>query len=347
MSEKNKSFFRANWRWIVTIITSLAMVLLGFLLWDQIVDTFRNLNNLVVWFLLIMIPLQIAYYHISTIQYLRILKILGNGAVRYFDMLRITIELTFVNAVFPSGGISGFSYFGITMRQQGVTAAKAALVQTMRFITLFVSFQLLLLLALVILGFDGRVNNFLMMTAASLSTLLIFGSGLFIYIIRSRSRINSFFTNITRALNKLITVVARKNPEPINIGKVKKLFNEYHDNYGVLRSNIGKMQYPLFYGLLINIIEILTVYVVFLAFGQTVNLGAVILAYAVANFAGLVSVLPGGVGIYEGLMVAVLVAGGVPAAVSLPVIITYRILNTLLQVPVGGIFYYKRIHSGG
>jgi uncharacterized protein (TIRG00374 family) len=346
MSEKNKTFFRANWRWFVTAITSLAMVLLGVLIWDQIIDTFRNINNLLIRFLLIMVPLQIAFYHISTLQYLHILKILGHGAIRYLNMLRITIELTFVNAVFPSGGISGFSYFSITTRQEGVTAAKATLVQTMRFITLFTSFQLLLFLALVFLGFDGRVNNFLMMTAASLSTLLIFGTGLFIYIIRSRSRINSFFTNITRAVNKTITVFLKKNPEPINIGRVKKLFNEYHDNYGVLRDNIGKMQYPLFYGLLINIIEILTVYVVFLAFGQTVNLGAVILAYAVANFAGLISVLPGGVGIYEGLMVAVLVAGGVPAAVSLPVIITYRILNTLLQVPLGGIFYYKRIHSG-
>jgi uncharacterized protein (TIRG00374 family) len=82
-----------------------------------------------------------------------------------------------------------------------------------------------------------------------------------------------------------------------------------------------------------------------MAFGQWVNLGAVIIAYAVANFAGLVSVLPGGVGVYEGLMIAILAAGGVPAALSLPVIIAYRVLNTLLQVPLGGLFYYQRIHG--
>ena len=35
-------------------------------------------------------------------------------------------------------------------------------------------------------------------------------------------------------------------------------------------------------------------YLVFVAFGFWVNPGAVILAYAVANFMGLVSILPGG-----------------------------------------------------
>jgi uncharacterized protein (TIRG00374 family) len=86
--------------------------------------------------------------------------------------------------------------------------------------------------------------------------------------------------------------------------------------------------------------------VVFLAFGQAVNVGAVILAYAIANFAGLVSVLPGGVGIYEALMTTVLATTGIPAGVSLPVIIMYRLLNTLIQIPPGYYFYLKTLHEG-
>jgi uncharacterized protein (TIRG00374 family) len=93
--------------------------------------------------------------------------------------------------------------------------------------------------------------------------------------------------------------------------------------------------------------EVLAVYVVYLAFGELVNIGAVILAYGIANFAGLVSVLPGGVGIYEGLMTAVLAATGIPPGVSLPVTVMYRILNTLLQIPPGYYFYKKAIDGGG
>jgi uncharacterized protein (TIRG00374 family) len=77
-----------------------------------------------------------------------------------------------------------------------------------------------------------------------------------------------------------------------------------------------------------------------------VNVGAIILAYAVANFAGLVSVLPGGVGVYEALMTAVLATAGVPASVSLPATVMYRVVNTVLQVPPGYYLYHRSISEG-
>lgn len=82
----------------------------------------------------------------------------------------------------------------------------------------------------------------------------------------------------------------------------------------------------------------------FLAFGQLVNPGAVIIAYAVANFAGLVSVLPGGVGIYEALMTGVFVTAGIPAALSLPVIVAFRIVSMIVQLPIGYVFYQRSLH---
>jgi uncharacterized protein (TIRG00374 family) len=94
-----------------------------------------------------------------------------------------------------------------------------------------------------------------------------------------------------------------------------------------------------------NFTEVAVIYVVYIAFGAYVNIGAVILAYAVANFAGLVSVLPGGVGIYEALMTTVLVTAGVPARISLPVTVTYRVLNTLIQVPIGYVLYNHALHQ--
>jgi uncharacterized protein (TIRG00374 family) len=88
------------------------------------------------------------------------------------------------------------------------------------------------------------------------------------------------------------------------------------------------------------------VYAVYIAFGQLVNVGAVILAYAVANFAGLISVLPAGIGIYEGLMTAVLAATGIPAEVSLPVTIMYRVLNMTLQLTPGYVLYQNAVGKG-
>ena len=85
----------------------------------------------------------------------------------------------------------------------------------------------------------------------------------------------------------------------------------------------------------------MTIYVVYIAFGHYVNIGAVIIAYAIANFAGMVSVLPGGIGIYEALMTAVLATAGVKPELSIPVTIMYRVLNMLIQLPPGYYLYHK------
>lgn len=176
-------------------------------------------------------------------------------------------------------------------------------------------------------------------------TLLIVGMSLMAFIIGNKGRIKSFFTLITQALNWLIHRFRPNNPETINVSNAQAAFIELHENYMHIRSNLHKLKRPLLFGLAFSFFEIASIYAVYLAFGQVVNPGAVIIAYAVANFAGIVSVLPGGIGIYEALMTGVLIAAGVPASVSLPVTIMYRIVNMGIALPQGGYFYYRALHA--
>ena len=123
------------------------------------------------------------------------------------------------------------------------------------------------------------------------------------------------------------------------------MFDDFHHNYKEIKNNYRQLYKPFWYAFLANITEVAAIYVVYIAFSEFVNVGAVIMAYAVANFAGLVSVLPGGVGIYEALMTAVLASAGVPARLSLPVTVMYRVLNTLIQLPPGYYFYHKTLRG--
>ena len=56
-----------------------------------------------------------------------------------------------------------------------------------------------------------------------------------------------------------------------------------------------------------------------------------------------VTAVPGGIGVYDAMMVAVMVAAGIPANLSLSVTIMYRVLNTIIQLPPGYYFWHKRI----
>lgn len=332
------------WKIIINIITMLALLALIYGVRKEIANTLDNLKNLEIWALALMLPAQILNYHSYAELYQSLFKILHHR-VRYVKLLVLSLELNFVNNVFPSGGVTGISYFGVRMKSLGVSPGKSTLVQMIRYILLFVSFQILLFVGLIILAIGGQASNFAILVAGSLATLLFVGTLGAMFIVGSKKRINSFFTYITRFVNRLIRVVRPKHPETINIEKVQNLFSELHENYLELRQKPRVLIGPLVHALMANIAEILTIYVVYIAFGEWVNPGAVIIAYAIANFAGLISVLPGGVGIYEALMTAVLASAGVPAGVSIPITITYRIINMTLQLPPGYYFYHRALRE--
>lgn len=333
-----------KWRKILTYGTLAALLLLIFFLREQIIETMANLENVNAYILLFIIVWQLLNYHTYARLYQRLYDILGTK-IKYGPMYKVSVELNFVNHVFPSAGVAGFSYFGLRMKQLGATPGQSTLVQAMRFITVFITFQPLLLLGVFLLALNGKASNLVILVASSLGTLLIVGTLATIYIVGDRKRIDSFFTNLTKFLNRAIKVVRPKHPETINIQAVRILFLEFHENYNILKKNYKRLKAPMIYSFFSSVTEILTVYTVYVAFGEYVNFGAIIIAYAIANFAGLISALPGGIGVYEALMTTVLVTMGVPLAVSIPVTVMYRVLSMAVQLPPGYYFYHKALHN--
>ncbi len=335
---------RSKWRMALTAVTFIALVVLIYGVRKDIGGVLDNLGKVNAVALLLLIPIEAINYDAYTRLYISLFKILGNK-VEYKDMYKLNLELNFVNHILPSGGVSGISYFTVRMRAFGVSGPKATLGQLMKLLLLFISFQPLLITGVFLLAIRGHVSNLIMVVASSIVTLLVVGTFAFVYMIESRSRINTFLTTLTKLLNKLLSVVKRK-PETINIALAQDAFNELHDNYKLFKENWRELKMPLVYMLLANITEVAAIYVVYIAFGRLVNVGAVILAYAVANFAGLISVLPAGIGVYEGLMTGVLAATGIAAGLSIPVTIMYRVLNMIIQLTPGYYFYQKALRGG-
>ncbi|MEO8784994.1 MAG: lysylphosphatidylglycerol synthase transmembrane domain-containing protein [Candidatus Saccharimonadales bacterium] len=341
MSDADK---KKRWKLILNIVTVVALLALGYAIRHQILDTIDNLGKVNAWALLLMLPIELWNYDAYSRMYRYLFARLGDK-VSYKDMFKVSLELTLVNHVFPSGGVSGFSYFSLRMKKLDVSPGKSTLVQTIKLVMLFVSFEALLLIGLLFLVLGGHVSNLTILVASSVATLLLVGTAGAAFLIGSETRINSFFTYATRAINRLIKIVRPKHPETINIAKTQQTFKELHQNYLLIKKDYKQLLPPLMFGFFANLTEVLAIYVVYIAFGHWVNPGAVILAYAVANFAGLISVLPGGVGVYEALMTAVLATAGVSPAISLPVTVMYRVVNMTIQIIPGYYFYHKSLHD--
>ncbi|HLZ15019.1 MAG TPA: lysylphosphatidylglycerol synthase transmembrane domain-containing protein [Candidatus Saccharimonadales bacterium] len=338
------SFVVRNWKLILNLVTVGALCILVYAIRHQVVDTFHNLFKVNGWFISLMIPIELLNYHAQVRMYQAIFGLVGNR-LSYGFLYRASLELNFVNHVFPSGGVSGISYFSLRMKNNEITASKATLVHFIKIILIFMSFEILFIFGLLFMAIGGKANNLVVLVTSSLATLVVVATVAFVFILGSERRIHATFSALTRTANKLIHVVRPHRPETISMARAEAVVEELHQNYKLIERNYRQLQAPFWWAFVANVTEILAIYVVYIAFGEWVNLGAVILAYAVANFAGVISVLPGGIGIYEALMTGVLAAAGIPAALSLPVTVMYRVINTLIQITPGYFFYHKTLRG--
>lgn len=339
MVEKIK---RNNWRLILTIITVVAMIILIIGLHHDILSTLKNLKKVNLLALSLLLPVEFLNYHAQAKLYETTLQTLGHK-LKYWFLFRFSLELNFISTIFPSGGVSGFSYINLRLKSKGVSSAQATLIQLLKTVMLYSSFLLILIAGLFFLVISGRASEFLILIASSVVTLLvIFSFGVF-FVIGSKSRMNSFFGYITKLLNQIIQIFRPKQRETINIDRVERVFSELHESYLLFRHDLKTLRIPTFWGLVANATEVAAVYVVYIAFGHWVNPGAVIIAYSIATFSGILSVLPGGIGVYETIMTLVLAAAGIPPSLTIPVTIMYRIVNTSIQLIPGYIFYQKAL----
>ncbi len=342
MAEKIKKDFKF---WL-NIFTIAALIFLVVISWDQIIEAFREVGGLKIWALLLMIPIQGASYYAVAKFYQNFMAKQGNK-ISLRELYKISLELNFVNHVFPSGGVSGFSYLSVRLRAMGVPTAKSTLAQILRFALTFISFLILLLFALVALSVASSAGGLVILISSSIIFATIFGTVVGVYIVSKPSRIKAFVSWLPKAVNYFARPFRRNKQQGlINIARVEAMLEDLHEDYVVLRRDIDLVKNLLIWALVINITEVLTIYMVYIAFGELINPGALVIAYAVANFAGLIAILPGGVGIYEGLMTATLASTGVPRALALSATVIYRVLSMLFFLPIGYYFYNQALKSG-
>lgn len=343
--DSSKSFLVKHWRGVLNAAVLLGLAGLAYAVRGQVASSFANLSNINVWFLLALIPLEFLNYDAQARLYRSLYGVVGEK-LSYWFSFKLSLELNFISLIFPSAGISGITYIGARMRGGGGSGAKAVLMQMMKLMMTFLSFELILAIGLVILASAGHASGIVILIAGVLTTAIFLGAVGFIFIITSQRRMAAFSRFAVRFVALLAAWSHIASLNKLNFDRLHEAMTEMHENYKQLEKNYRQLQPAFWQAFFMNAWEVLAVFAVFAGFGHIVNIGAVILAYAVANLAGVISVLPGGAGLFEILMTGVLVIGGVPAGLALPAVVLYRIANTLVQLPPGYYFYQRGVRGG-
>jgi uncharacterized protein (TIRG00374 family) len=330
---------------VINTVTIIALAVLIYYSWPQISNGLQEIVGAKISIIVLMVLLQGVNYYTIARFYQDYLKNTGHTLPTKL-MYKIALELNFVNHVFPSGGVAGFSYLGLRLRKQAVPVARTTLAQTMRFGLTFISFLIILFLGMFLLSFGSGKSGggVAMFIGLSIAFLTLFAVIVASFIISSETRIKRFIAFLPKAANRLSKKLVRKSY--INIERIERLCSNLHQDFLVMKRDWRKLKMPFMWALAINITEIGTIYLAYVALGQLVNPGAVILAYSIASFAGLISILPGGIGVYEALMTGVLTSAGVAKALAISATLIYRIVCMVVFLPIGFVLYQLALRKG-
>lgn len=139
---------------------------------------------------------------------------------------------------------------------------------------------------------------------------------------------------VARWVVKVIKRFSKKEHSKLEKNALKALHG-FQNSIRTLIKNRKVLLYALPMSFLIWFMEIIRVYIVFLAFNTTVSLELIAVIFVIATLIGMVPLLPGGVGAVDGMMILLFSIAGIPPSVGAAATIVERLISFWLPSFMG------------
>jgi len=288
---------------------------------------------------------QGSWYFLLPVIGIQLLAIINKGAFYqtlydYFRikenlwrLIKMSLASNFINLAAPTGGLSGMAIFIAEAKRHGVSKSRATFINFFAYFLHYSVFVLVLLFGLFYLVFNHQLYQYQIVTASILLGMIFLIVVLTVAVVEEAKRLNKLFSLIAQIINFFTRLFRKKSVfsnEAVNI-----LSKEVHESICYIQDNWKGLWLPIFHVFLVEAIDILTIYYLFLAFRYPIYPGILITAYAIGVLFTLVSITPGGIGIVEAAMIFVLTNLGVPVELSAIVVLAYRIIGYWIPFGLG------------
>jgi hypothetical protein len=333
----------------MSVVTIILIVVILFFSRHELVHAWDLLEQVNLWILLLMVPAQLLTYYAGgemVFSYLRAKKSIG--PLKPQTLVRMALELNFVNHVLPSGGVSGISYLNWRLGLYGVPASRSTLAQVVRHAMGFVAFMLLLAISVLAVTIDGSINRWIILVSAvlvgSMTAILLS----LVFLISSQRRMEVFGGWLVRNVNHIVRrVTLGRKRKLLKSNVVDTFFGEMHHDYLALMYDKRVLIKPLLWGIVYTLSDVSLFVIAFWALGSPINPAPILIAYGVASVAGFFVATPGGAGAYEAIMISFLALAGITQGIALAGILLTRVILLVGTIVLGYIFYQHAILKYG
>ena len=352
----NSSMFKK----ILSVITIVLVVVIAYAAFTETVmidgitmtmgeATLKAFQELNVWVLLLLVPEQIFMYYCAGQIYFAFLKARQGIQISKGKLMRVSLEINFVNHALPSAGVSGLGYLIWRLKAFKISAGQVSFIHILRYaisalantVQTWIAIVIVLLTGVAISG--GEWALWLAAAVALGIEAIIFVAWL---IVRSQKTVDKFSEFASKFINGLVRkFTGGKRRVFLKESTVNEYFSDLRDDYLAIKRNKNILAKPLLWGVVYAFFELATYWVVAIAMGHPEILPQIMIAEGIASVVGTVLVTPGGVGGYEGAMIAVMVALGVDLSVATIVVVVTRVMVLLGTIVSGWGFYQHALLS--
>ncbi len=306
------------------VILAVMLYLVGI---DQVIEALKLAK---LEFIGIAIALQIFTYYLYTLRW-KILNNLADMDVGIKKLLPMVLVGLAVNNITPSGRGGGEPVRAYILAKENNYPMQETFATVVADRALD-TFPFVLLAVLTIIGmalyFDFDLWLLILMILAVTAIVIILI--LLIYMSINPNfgkRVDGWIIGLVRRFYK-------KNSEELE-DKIHNVISGFQDTMKLVIYNKRVMYYALPLSFIIWIFEILRVYFVFLAFGAHVNPVVIGEVFILACLAGMIPLLPGGLGAVDGIMIIFYSAAGITASISAAATVIERLISFWMATILG------------
>jgi uncharacterized protein (TIRG00374 family) len=285
--------------------------------------------------------LQIVRYVIFAMLYWSSFDIVGVKS-RIMELLPVVFASVFVNVAAPVAGVGGLALFVDDAARRDESAARASAGTLLVLVADYSVFALLLPSSLSYLFTRGDLKTYEIVGAA---LLLLFIGGLAAMLILGfwqPAWVLKLFSWAQRAINRVSGWL--KRPSWLADDWAAHNANEFTEAASAITNYPKRLIRTLGVVWAMWMVNMASLYVLFLAFYQPISLGILAAGFAVGTLFWILAITPQGVGVVEGVMVLVYTSLGIPGTQAAVIVLAFRGLSFWLPLVVG-FFLLRRIRS--
>jgi phosphatidylglycerol lysyltransferase len=307
---------------------------------EKLVNTLRGGQ----WqWVVVAVLLQVLYFIIYSALYQSAFLTVGVKS-RIIELLPVTFASIFVSVAAPSGGASGVALFVDDASRRGQSAARATIGTLLVLVADFSAFLVLLVVGVAYLFTHHDLKIYESITALILLVVIgVVTSFLQLGLWRPQW-LHSLLAWIQQLGNRVARIV--KRPAILDDAWVEKNTAEFTEAAIAIAAQPTQLLQTVSIAFMAHLVDLSTLFVLFLAFHQKVHFGVLVAGYAMGTLFWIIAITPQGIGVVEGMMTLVFTSLGVPIERAAVISLAFRGLTFWLPLAIG-FFMLRRLKSFG